>query len=338
MDDTVFLVIFMSATFVTIPSLLLLWRRVRFWLVTHNYMKKKGTRLGARARLEAYLFVETNYGLYLDVFQVVLSVFSCACFVAEMYVDDLNDRKWYQILELAVGTVFGMDYIFRFYLAKRKLEYFFSPLALIDFATVLPTFVFAALVVKGNSVTFLRVLRLMRALRVLRVLKILRLVMGKHTTAAQTDVTRMAVKVGFTCICLIFCAACFFALNEGMDFHIAFYYVLIEALSRPHCPIMTVPGYLLMYALVILTVTLLPPQLAQVVAAYASQRDEHRFILRVSQQHIVLCGDLTHFMLDEVLNALFADTSLGFKVCVMTPTVPNVYMKRTAENLNSTIP
>jgi len=339
MNDTLFLFLVVFTVFVAVPTTVLVWQTGRKWLLKNDYIRiRKGYGLGNRAALEAYLFIETDIGLYLDVFQVILSMISCACFVAEMYHEYLPENGIWQTIELCMGVIFAIDYIFRFYLAKDKIKYFFSPLAIIDFITVLPTFVFAAMALKGSSVTFLRVLRLMRALRVLRVLKILRLVMGKHATAAQSDVTRMCVKAGFTVLCMIFCAAAFFAIVEGMDFHVALYYVCIEALSRPNSPVMTVPGYCMMYTLVILTITALPPQLATVVVAFKNQTDDTRLKLKETDSHVVLCGDITHYELSEVFDSLFADTSLGFRVCIMMPKPPNVYMKRAIDDVNGAIP
>jgi len=139
-----------------------------------------------RARLNAYLFHHTHIGLGLDIFQVVLSLFSCGCYVYETY-DDMSAKYWWQILELSVGTLFGADYILRFYLAKDKLIYFFEPMPLIDFVTVVPTFIFAIMLItdEGN-ISFLRVLRLLRALRVLRVLKIMRLFTGVRAGHSPT--------------------------------------------------------------------------------------------------------------------------------------------------------
>ena len=69
-----------------------------------------------------------------------------------------------------------------------------------------------------------------------------------------------------------------------------------------------------MYALVILTVTLLPPQLAQVVQAYKEQRNEEEFRLKEKESHVILCGDISSFEMREALDSLFNDTSLEHKV------------------------
>ena len=65
-----------------------------------------------RARLSAYVFHQTNIGLNIDLFQVVLSLFACACYVYEQYID-MENEGWWSTLEIMVGAVFATDYVFR---------------------------------------------------------------------------------------------------------------------------------------------------------------------------------------------------------------------------------
>ena len=140
--------------------------------------------------------------MVLDLFQVALSLIACAFYVVETYID-MENVGWWKAVEMAFTLNFLVDYIFRFYVAKDKMVYYFSPMALVDFITVVPPLVWAVLVISGTTqLQFLRVLRLLRALRVLRVLKIMR--MFSSNLYADLSVTRMAIKVGFTCFCLIF--------------------------------------------------------------------------------------------------------------------------------------
>ena len=81
MDDTVFLLVFMVGTFTAIPLAVLLARKIRDYLFRKGYIKKRLRTMGTRAALEAHLFIETNIGLKLDVFQVAMSLVSCGCFV-----------------------------------------------------------------------------------------------------------------------------------------------------------------------------------------------------------------------------------------------------------------
>ena len=52
---------------------------------------------------------------------MALSLFACFCYVYESY-EPMNQKSWWQTLELTVGVIFGMDYILRFYLAKEPFS------------------------------------------------------------------------------------------------------------------------------------------------------------------------------------------------------------------------
>jgi len=146
------------ACFLGIPGLILAHRYFTSNGIIITGINNQDTNRN-RARLGAWLFHETHIGLGMDLFQVVLSLFSCGCYVYETY-DDMQAVDWWQSLELVMGTLFGFDYVLRFYLAKDKFQYFFELMPLIDFVTVVPTFIFAIMVIEDSSnVSFLRVLR-----------------------------------------------------------------------------------------------------------------------------------------------------------------------------------
>ena len=285
------LVIF-AIVFMAFPISIILCRVVR----SYQNNNKKNNSLGKgkdryRARIDAYLFHTTNIGLYLDLFQVALSLFACGCYVYETYVPTLN-IAWWQTMELVVGSMFGADYILRFYLAKDKLVYFFEPMPLIDFLTVVPTFIYAILLFSGGStLSFLRVLRLLRALRVLRVLKIMRLFTGNRVGQSPT-VWRLLVRVLFTALCIIFSCGCFFALVEGIPFHVAFFFMCSMALGRPPIPVMTGYGFLLVYTLVLLSNILLPKQLADLVAVWAASKGKGEVFKKKPEEiHVFVSSD-----------------------------------------------
>ena len=86
----------------------------------------------------------------LDLFQVVLSLIACAFYVVETYID-MENVGWWKVVEMAFTLNFLVDYIFRFYVAKDKMVYYFSPMALVDFITVVPPLVWAVLVMSLHS-------------------------------------------------------------------------------------------------------------------------------------------------------------------------------------------
>jgi len=80
---------------------------------------------------------------------VFLSIVSCVLYVYETYAPEMRTVAWWEAVELVFGTFFGVDYMFRFYLAKDKMTYFFEPMPMIDFVTVVPTFIYVAVQVNG---------------------------------------------------------------------------------------------------------------------------------------------------------------------------------------------
>ena len=146
------------AMFFGIPMLILAHRYFTGLGIIINGINNKDTER-YRARLSAWIFHETHLGLGLDLFQVALSLFSCGLYVYETY-KSMQSVEWWQSLELTMGSLFAADYLLRFYLAKDRLQYFFDFMPLIDFVTVVPTFIFAIMIIDDESnVSFLRVLR-----------------------------------------------------------------------------------------------------------------------------------------------------------------------------------
>lgn len=59
---------------------------------------------------------------------------------------------------------------------------------------------------------------------------------------------------------------------QDIPFHVAFYFMCIEALGRPPIPILSIGGFLLVYGLVVLSVILLPKQVADLIATWAADK------------------------------------------------------------------
>lgn len=88
-----------------------------------------------------------------------------------------NGNKFTRMLELVTVTLFIIDYILRLLTADYKLkkkeksfiEYPFTPMAMIDLISILPS-----LTLLNSSLKLLKIFRLFRAFRVFRVFKVIR--------------------------------------------------------------------------------------------------------------------------------------------------------------------
>lgn len=107
-----------------------------------------------------------------DVVMIVLIVLSLLPLTVK------EDPPVYTLFERVTVTIFSLDYLLRWATADYKfrqsgltpfLRYPFSPMAIVDLLSILPS-----LIMIHSAFRLLRVMRLLRALRVLRVIKVVR--------------------------------------------------------------------------------------------------------------------------------------------------------------------
>ena len=108
---------------------------------------------------------------FYDIFMIIIIVVSL---IPLAFKETNAAFKW---IDYIAAVVFSIDYLFRFVTADYKLKksfksfliYPFTPMAIVDLLSILPT-----ITVLNSGFRLLRILRLLRAMRVLRVLKFLR--------------------------------------------------------------------------------------------------------------------------------------------------------------------
>ena len=107
-----------------------------------------------------------------DIFMIIVIVLSLLPLAFK------QENEFFNILDKVCAGIFIIDYLLRWYTADEKfnsksvvsyIRYPFSPMAIIDLVSILPSLTFLS-----SGFKILRVLRMMRALRVLRVLKAMR--------------------------------------------------------------------------------------------------------------------------------------------------------------------
>lgn len=136
---------------------------------------------------------------------------------------------------------------------------------------------------------------------------------------------RAVARVAFTALCLIFSCACFFALVEDIPFHVAFYFMCIEALGRPPIPILTISGFLLVYGLVVLSVILLPKQIADLISTWAADKSQRAtFSKDPHEEHLVMCGYIQYSSAKDFLQDVFQEAAYLTKICIVSPGPPSV--------------
>lgn len=109
-------------------------------------------------------------------------------------------------IDLAMASVFAVDYMLRWLAAEDRVMYVFEPTALIDFFTTVPVFIeVAGEAAISNRLSFLRFLRVMRVARVFRILRILRILrVYRVLSLGDSALTHQGMVIAFT-VCLCVC-------------------------------------------------------------------------------------------------------------------------------------
>ena len=106
----------------------------------------------------------TPMGKTFDLVIIALIFLVCAIFVIKTYNIPERLRETVNLIEKIIIIFFIVEYLLRFWVAERKLKFFFNIYSLIDLAAILPVF-FAQ--------QHFQVIRVFRALRIMRLIRFL---------------------------------------------------------------------------------------------------------------------------------------------------------------------
>lgn len=294
-------------------------------------------RRKARIQLYAQSRVRLGYsslGSVLDFGATILSLVSCAMYVAETYMPFLASQNEWISAEVVISGVLLCEYLLNLVLEPDTLKYVFSLFGIVNIVTILPVIVNCWYYLSiseqdrqvhvGATLTYFRFLRLLRLLRILRALNVIQ-------RAPKTDLSREIFTLVFTVLCMIFSAAGVYQWLENQDqcyntrwsstfeseefkslgcvhFHEALYWCTIETLGRPRLIMERDSTVLMLTALVCLACFLIPTQLAQVWKVLQqtnrAQRQEYESSSRWVR-HLVVVGHLEFTAINMLLYEIF---------------------------------
>ena len=135
---------------------------------------------------------DTKEGKFFDVALLIVILISVALVMLESVPEiQQNNRQLLKISEWAITVIFTIEYILRIIIIKKPFRYIFSFYGIIDFLSVIPTYL-SLLIVGSHSLVVIRVLRL---LRVFRILKLTRYTQAGKTLARAMWNSRAKVSV-----------------------------------------------------------------------------------------------------------------------------------------------
>ena len=344
--DNLFIIVLVSC-FVGVPGLMALssmWvayqrRRQRTFTGGRKHKLIRASD-SMRARLQLFLYTKTNIGMIWDIFQAVAAFFSCIMYIVSTYntvtcsaINPIVDL----FLELIVFLFFTADYLLNLFLARDKLHFALSPVALADLLCILPTLLqfvlpFASLQMgcEQSSFFFAKFVRLIRIMRVMRMLRVVRL--GSRVASTTDNVLTHIMSVATTLASVTLVSACVFQWAESdgdgsmLPFHQALYYMIVEVLGRPAIPMTTDLGYITGTIVVVIVVVIVPLQLVRLAEAIRRDSPYRRgvFAPRMGEDHIVVAGHLTFESLHDFVLDFFHEDHGELNSRTLRPTLPHL--------------
>ena len=109
--------------------------------------------------------------LFVILVSVILVMLESVPSIARNYLNILKTSEW------IITAIFSIEYALRILIVKKPLRYIFSFYGIIDFLSVIPTYL-SLVIVGSHSLAVIRVLRLLRVFRILK--------LTRYTSAGRT--------------------------------------------------------------------------------------------------------------------------------------------------------
>mgnify|MGYP000185730835 FL=1 len=146
-----------------------------------------------REKLYEIIFeADTPAGKFFDVALLIVILISVVLVMLESVPNiRMNYRPLLRILEWIITGIFTIEYILRIAIVRKPIRYIFSFYGIIDFLSVIPTYL--GLFIIGSH--HLVVIRILRMLRIFRILKLTRYTQAGRTLARALWASREKISV-----------------------------------------------------------------------------------------------------------------------------------------------
>jgi voltage-gated potassium channel len=135
---------------------------------------------------------DTRPGKIFDVTLLIVILISVALVILESVPSILkNNEQILKTLEWIITIIFTLEYILRIIVTKKPFRYIFSFYGIIDFLSVIPTYL-SLIIVGSHSLVVIRIFRL---LRIFRILKLTRYTQASRSLARALWASRAKISV-----------------------------------------------------------------------------------------------------------------------------------------------
>ncbi len=223
-----------------------------------------------------YLHDTTTFlGKSIDLFIIALNLFTVCIFILETYFHSVYPGLFWTI-EIVTVSIFILEYILRFWVAKHKINHIFHFYSIIDLIAIIPTFI-----------TFLD-LRFIRIFRVFRIFRFMRFIdTGAFLTREAKLHDLRILKIIFTIASIIFIFSSFIYEAERLtnpdisDLGSAMYFSVVTLATVGFGDIVPITplGKIITVLMILVSIALIPWQLGLLIKEFMFSHAKKRIII-----------------------------------------------------------
>ncbi|ETV94670.1 hypothetical protein H310_11656 [Aphanomyces invadans] len=277
----------------------------------------------------------------IDIFQVMLGLLVTVVYFTQNWQEFSPNLESSELLMLqwVIGVFFSLDYVMRMYAADSRRMFFLSPLALVDFVTILPQWLEVLFEANEEFRSKASAMKTLRALRFLRAYRLL--VFSKSAKGRQGGVLFLTVMSIIICSAGVIQAveSCSPGDIEGktcqtLEIYNACYFVVITIATLGYGDIAPKSrnGKVCVIFLIFSTGILLPLQISRYsdILSRETEYDKSFTAKKEKNPHILICGEVNSSPLDFFLRQFLHPNNMNWKdkVVILCPGLPSHNLKR----------
>ena len=216
----------------------------------------------------------TLSGQLIDLFIILLNLFTVLVFVVESYFHSVNPSLFWTI-EIVTVSIFIVEYALRFWAADRKIRHMLGFYSIVDLVAIIPTFI-----------VFMD-LRFIRILRVFRIFRFIRFIDTGAFLSKDMKIHEIRIlRIIFTIISIIFVFSSFiyeaerFANPEIIDLGSAMYFSIVTLTTVGFGDIVPVTtlGRFMTVLMILVSIAFIPWQLGMLIKEVMFSAAHKRYI------------------------------------------------------------
>jgi voltage-gated potassium channel Kch len=192
------------------------------------------------------------------------------------------------------------------FLATDRLVFYFSPLSVLDFATIVPGLLSVIIAESAFSPEAFIVSQTLRVFRIFRAIRLLRIIV----LSTSSSLTRQGMVLAVTVLAMVFAAAAIFQIidstpDDFVPFHKAVLYMTITIIGRPPIPTHTDAARIFETITIFIGSFLIPAFIAEMARLYFEEQGREFYTPDPRNPHVVICGDVNTSRLRAFLVQFF---------------------------------